>query len=70
MNIPDDPVIQRMERFGVPMPELPEPTCPICGKECETIYQDGTGDVIGCDRCVKSQDAWDWWLKENEEENK
>ena len=66
LDIPDHPDIQRMERDGALFPELPDPTCPICGKECETIYQDETGDVIGCDCCVKTLNAWNWWLKENE----
>ena len=37
----------------------PEPSkCPICGAECETVYKDYYGDIIGCNECVKEVDAW------------
>ena len=37
------------------------PVCPVCGEECETIYTDKkTGDVLGCDCCIDSEDAYDW----------
>lgn len=36
------------------------PTCPVCGAETDTYYVSRlTGDVVGCDECLKSQDAWD-----------
>ena len=31
--------------------------CPVCGAECETIYQDVDGDIFGCDECVATKDA-------------
>ena len=35
------------------------PICPQCGKECEEVYRDRkTLDIIGCDVCVRSIDAW------------
>lgn len=36
------------------------PRCPICGQECETIYLDKDGAVVGCDDCMKKLDAWEW----------
>lgn len=46
-----------MDDYGVP-------TCPECGEECETIYTNDAGDVIGCDCCIHAVDAWDWFEKQ------
>lgn len=43
-----------------PPPEDPLPTCPVCGQECETIYEDIYGDAAGCDICMKAVDAYLW----------
>lgn len=61
-DIPDHPDIRKMEMYGTLHPEETEeePVCPICGKECETIYIDIDNDVCGCDQCVNKKDAWDW----------
>lgn len=46
-------------------PEPPEPKpeefphCPVCGEWCDTIYRNREGEIIGCDNCVDSMDAWD-----------
>lgn len=37
----------------------PTPICPVCGEECETIYQDRYGTYVGCDVCVETKDAWE-----------
>ena len=59
-NIPDHPVIRNMERTGYPDGKEPEyPRCPICGEECETIYKSKDYDIVGCDECIRSIDAWD-----------
>lgn len=43
------------ENYGVPI-------CPVCWNECETIYTDvKTGDVVGCDVCLKAVNGWDWF---------
>lgn len=41
------------------------PVCPVCGKECETLYQTKADGIIGCDNCIKAIDAWEY---QNEEE--
>ena len=56
-DCPDAPWIREAEMYGMPSPDPVH--CPHCGKECETIYTED-GDVIGCDKCIKSHDAWDW----------
>lgn len=61
MNIPDHPVIANMERTGHPDGREPKPPkCPVCDEEFETIYKDKYGDVVGCDCCVTTADAWDY----------
>lgn len=58
-DIPNHPVIQNMERTGYPDGKAPVyPHCPVCGKECGTIYHDREGDIFGCDECIQTTDAW------------
>lgn len=60
MDIPDHPIIQSMERTGYPDGKEPQtPICPICGEECETIYKEMYGSILGCDICISREDAWD-----------
>lgn len=59
MQIPDDPIIRCMERTGFPpwIDSTREPICPVCGAECETIYKDTYGEIVGCDECLTAHDA-------------
>lgn len=66
IDLPDAPWIRDAERFGVPEPVDDVVECPICGKECETIYLDTDGDAFGCDVCVKKVDAYEWKEKHKE----
>jgi hypothetical protein len=36
------------------------PKCPVCGRECSTIYQDIDGYNLGCNKCVRSIDAYEF----------
>ena len=38
--------------------EAEYPHCPICYKECGTIYKNMFGEIVGCDECIKETDAW------------
>ena len=59
-DVPDHPIIRNMERTGYPDgKEPPQPHCPVCGEECETIYLDRYGAYVGCDVCVETKDAWE-----------
>lgn len=46
-------------------PEPPEdnpedyPHCPVCGEWCDTIYKDRNREVVGCENCINTNDAWD-----------
>ena len=65
-DIPDAPWIRECEATGhstygywnSPPPER-EPVCPVCGESCDTFYRDKAGDVVGCENCVTSYDAWE-----------
>lgn len=35
------------------------PHCPICGKECDTIYRDRDYEIVGCEECITAYDAWE-----------
>ena len=65
-QIPDAPWIREAERKGIPpYDDLPDPVCPVCGKECVTIYlDDGCLNVIGCDNCIRKMDACEWQEEE------
>lgn len=58
MNIPDAPDIRMTEATGYPTP-VSWPHCPLCGEECETIYKDYYGDVVGCENCIETSNAWE-----------
>ena len=47
-------------------PETATPICPECGEECEKIYRSVNGEVIGCENCIREQDAWEY-LEETKE---
>ena len=40
-------------------PEYDVPRCPVCGQECETLYRNRYGEIIGCDDCIDAVDAWE-----------
>lgn len=42
-----------------PLPPEEWPICPVCGKETDTFYKDKDGDIVGCDECIQSVDAWE-----------
>lgn len=57
----DDPIIRSLENTGLApwQSELKQPRCPVCDKECETIYLNKDGDPVGCDECLTAYDAWE-----------
>lgn len=59
-QIPDHPTVQNMERTGYPDGKEPTyPHCPACGEECETIYKNRFGVRVGCNVCMRTEDAWE-----------
>lgn len=66
-GIPDAPWIRDAELNG--MPSADPVICPVCGEECETIYLDeGCLNVLGCDNCIRTMDAYDWFEEQKEEQ--
>lgn len=68
-DLPDAPWIRDVEMYGMPpYDDDPDPICPVCGKECETIYlDDGCINVVGCDNCIRTMDAYDWFEEQKED---
>ena len=63
-QIPDAPFIREAEQYGMPPFETIE--CPVCGKECDTLFFDHSGTLCGCERCMTQKDAWEWMEEEKE----
>lgn len=55
---PENPIIVRTMATGYAKPVV-YPICPVCGSECDTVYRNKAGDIVGCEECVGSKDAWD-----------
>ena len=55
----DHPDIENAIRTGYPGGEPKWPHCPVCGSECEDVYEDTNGVVFGCENCVTKKSAWD-----------
>lgn len=54
--IQDSPIIREAERNGT---GGREPRCPVCGRECEVVYKDCYGDIVGCEDCITAYNAWE-----------
>lgn len=56
----DHPVIRNLELTGYPDGKEPQyPICPVCRKECEAVYKDNDGNIVGCDGELSRWDAWE-----------
>lgn len=42
------------------------PVCPECGEECDVLYMDASGKIVGCDQCLTEIDAYDWMVAERD----
>ncbi len=40
------------------------PRCPICGRECDTLYLDENREVFGCEQCITLCDAYEYLILE------
>ena len=66
-QIPDAPWIRDAELNGWGDDVQPV-ICPVCGAECEEIYETKEyGEVLGCDQCILTRDAYEW--KDQQEED-
>lgn len=58
--IPDAPDIKACMFMGYSgWDRKSPPICPVCGEECDTLYRDNFGNIVGCDNCITSSDAWE-----------
>ncbi len=56
----EHPIITNMERTGYPDGKEPVyPRCPVCGKACEEIIRDRDLNIVGCENCISTADAWE-----------
>lgn len=63
--IPDAPWIRDAELNGVPADD--PIICPCCGAEAERFFfYNGGTDIIGCDSCIESKDAWEVELEKED----
>jgi len=59
-QLPDHPVIRNLQATGYPDGIYPEiPHCPICDEECDTVYTNLYGEIVGCDECIGTANAWE-----------
>ena len=54
----EHPAITKAIQTGYPHGEPSYPHCPECGCECDEIYLNECGDIVGCDECISSKSAW------------
>ncbi len=58
--IPEMPSVERAERTGYPSHSIRQwPVCPVCGAETDALYRNMDGDIVGCEACVRTVDAWE-----------
>jgi len=51
---------KRLPELPLEPPEYETPRCPICGRECDTVYKImDSEDIVGCDNCIFKKDSWD-----------
>lgn len=41
--------------------------CPVCGRLCDTLLYDSTGDIVGCDVCTRDVDITDYAVERGED---
>lgn len=58
-QLPDAPYIRDAELNG--MPEDVTFNCPICNAENPDTFYLVDGEIVGCDQCMESSDAWKWY---------
>lgn len=64
MNDLEHPEITNALRTGYPHKMPPVPRCPICNEECSTIYIDYYGNAAGCEECIGTADAYEYFDSE------
>ena len=59
-NLPDAAYIRNLRNTGYRDGKDPTyPVCPICDQTCETIYISADNEIVGCDQCMTTRNAWE-----------
>ena len=59
-NLPDAAYIRNLRNTGYRDGKDPTyPVCPICEQTCETIYISADNEIVGCDQCMTTRNAWE-----------
>lgn len=58
-RIPDHPDIRRCLCSGYAHPLKSAPTCPVCGEEVDEYLKNSEGEIVGCENCVHTVNAWE-----------
>lgn len=58
-HILDNPIVRSCESMGYPE-EPVDILCPVCGEDCEMLYKDKYGSIVGCESCIEGIDAYCW----------
>lgn len=59
-NLPDAAYIRNLRNTGYR--DGKDPTyqvCPLCEQTCETIYISADNEIVGCDQCMTTRNAWE-----------
>lgn len=61
-NIPDHPVVSSLLKYGYPYEPKEDycQICPVCKNEAIDFYVNQYGEILGCDKCVKTIDSLDY----------
>lgn len=61
-HTPEHPIVRNLIKTGYPYGEenIEWPRCPICKEETDIYYVNEKNEIIGCEFCIKEEDAWDW----------
>ena len=70
-DLPDAPWIREAETWGPDCAEEIHYSCPVCGAdEPEDFFFDSSGEICGCDRCLKRRDAYEYMAERLAEERR
>lgn len=59
-DLPDAAHIRNLRNTGYRDGKDPTyPVCPICDQTCETIYTSADNEIVGCDQCMTTRNAWE-----------
>ena len=55
-----------MREYWLDPPEYSNPVCPVCDSECDELFFDLNHEIVGCDCCITSRDAIEYFEEQDE----